>query len=177
MKASLLIVAAAVLAGCSGPYDDLGQAFVAKTEPKGTSTDVRRLVLVSTRHRGALSYDRTMAVSLTADTVEIRPKFPFSLIEKGLDLPASQVSGCAMTCFGVQDQHVDLLFEEHGADISFDVPSQFIDWCWRNNLPMFSGDSKRGWLYSGRPLPTKTGYVQVAKESYEKQAYRACLGY
>jgi hypothetical protein len=177
MKTLLLLVIAIALSGCSGPYDDLGQSFSVQTSPKGTNVEVRRLVLGSTRHRGAFSYDRVMAVSLTADAVEIRPKFPFSLIEKSIDLPASQVSGCAMTCFGVQDKHVDLLVESHGADISFDVPSKFIDWCWQNNLPMFSGANKRDWLYSGKSLPTKVGYVQVPKEEYESQAHQACLGY
>jgi hypothetical protein len=177
MKPSLLPLLAVVLTGCSGPYDDLGQNFAVHTEPKGANTEVRRVVLVSTRHHGAFSYDRVMAVSITSNTVEIRPRFPFSLFQKGIDLPASQVSGCAMTCFGVQDKHVDLLFESHGADISFDAPSKFIDWCWRNNLPMFSGANKRDWLYSGKSLPTKAGYVQVSRENYENQAQQACLGY
>lgn len=177
MKFALLAPLTIVLTACSGPYDDLGQSFVVQSKPKGSNTDVRRLVLVSTKHRGAFRYDQVMAVSLTSDTVEIRPKFPLSLLEKSVDLPASRVSGCAMTCFGVQDKHVDLLFADHGADISFDAPSKFIDWCWQNGLPMFSGANKRDWLYSGKALPTKAGYVRVPKDEYENQAHQACLGY
>lgn len=82
-----------------------------------------------------------------------------------------------MTCFGVRDQNVDLLFEKHGADIQFDDANEFINWCWRNDIPMTSGASKRDWLYSGKALPSREAFVRVSKEEYEKQAHRACLGY
>jgi hypothetical protein len=165
------------LTACNGPYEDLSKDFEAHGNARGSEVKVRNIVLVSTKHRGAFSYRGGMSVSLTEDVVEVRPDFPLSLFVESLDLPSSRVSGCAMTCFGVRDQNVDLLFENHGADIQFDAAEEFIDWCWRNDVPMTSGANKRDWLYSGKALPSREVYVRVSKEDYEKQAHRACLGY
>lgn len=166
-----------VLTACYGPYEDLSQDFEAHGKAKGSEVKVRNIVLDSTKHRGAFSYRGSMSVSLTEDVVEVRPDFPLSLFVKNLDLPSSRVSGCAMTCFGLSDQNVDLLFENHGVDIQFDAAKEFIDWCWRNHVPMISGANKRAWLYSGKTLHSRESYVRVTKEDYEKQAQRACLGY
>lgn len=165
------------LAACSGPYEDLSQEFEAHGKAKGSELEMRNIVLVSTKHRGAFSFHGGMSVSLTENMVEVRPDFPLSLFVKSLDLPSSRVSGCAMTCFGTRDQNVDLLFEKHGADIQFDAAKELIDWCWRNDVPMTSGTNKRDWLYSGKALPPRETYSRVSKEEYEKQAYQACLGY
>ena len=121
MKIVGVLVSCLALTACDGPYEDLSKDFEASGKTIGSEVSVRNIVLVSTKHRGAFSYHGGMSVSLTGDTVEVRPDFPFSLFVKSLDLPASKVSACAMTCFGVRDQNVDLLFENHGADIQFDA--------------------------------------------------------
>jgi hypothetical protein len=82
-----------------------------------------------------------------------------------------------MTCFGGGDRRADLVFEQQGAEVSFDAAPEILEWCWQNGLPMLSGAEERGWLYEGRPLPAKAGYVQVAREEYDRRAHRTCMGY
>lgn len=177
MRILIVLVALNALLACAGPYDDLAKDFEAAGQAKGANVGVNNVVLVSTKHRGAFSYRGGMTVSLTENVVEVRTDFPLNLFEKSIDLPAAQVSACAMTCFGVKDRNVDLLFVAHGADIQFDAAAEFIDWCWRNGIPMASGAQKRDWLYSGKALPSRETYTRVSREEYEKQAHRACLGY
>ena len=177
MRTLCVIGVLVALGACKGPYEDLSKDFEARSGATGSEVAVRNIVLVSTKHQGAFSYHGGMSVSLTENAVEVRPDFPLSLFVKSLDLPSSRVSGCAMTCFGVGDQNVDLLFEQHGADVQFDAATEFMDWCWRNEIPMISGANKRDWLYSGKTLPARETYARVSKEEYEKQAHRACLGY
>jgi hypothetical protein len=177
MKSAASLLLAVGLAGCSGPYDDLAKDFAAKGEPQGQRTSVSAMTLVSNRHEGAFNYNGVITVSLAANTVEIRPISPASFFLGGLDLPAERISGCSMTCFGVDDQHADLLFESHGAEISFDGAAEFIDWCWRNDLPLISGANRRDWLYAGGSLSGKAAYLPVPRDEYERQALQACRGF
>jgi hypothetical protein len=67
--------------------------------------------------------------------------------------------------------------ERQGAEISSDVASKIVDWCWQNTLPMLTGAEERAWLYERRPLPSKGRYVPVPRDEYERQANRTCMGY
>ena len=175
LRSVLLILIAAGLVGCSGSYEDLEGAFGVEDGVTGDGVGMVEIVLVSTTHRGA--YTLHPDVILTDSTVEIRPRFPLSLFHRDLSLPASAISGCSMTCFGMDDKNADLLFEDQGVKVSFGAAPEMVDWCWQEGLPMLSGESVRGWQYSGRALPAKAEYSQVDKEEYEQQANSACTGY
>jgi hypothetical protein len=173
----VLSLCTAGLAACGGgPYADLAKDFSGEAEDAGTRLDVKRVVMVSIRHRGAYNFGG-LHVSLTRDAVHIRPRFPLSLSLEPLILPAASVAGCTMTCFGIDDQHADLVFEKQGVEVSFDTAPELVDWCWRNGLRMLTGKEERGWLHSGQRLPDKASYVRVEISEYEEQAQSACMGY
>jgi hypothetical protein len=165
-----------VLTGCSGPYADLAKDFAADGEPAGLLVKGSQVVMASTRHRGAYTFGgRQVFVSDTA--VDIRAESSTFGLLPNLRLPATGVSGCSMTCFGSRDRRANLVLAQQGAEVSFEAASEIVEWCWQNGLPMFSGADKRGWLYEGRPLPSKAAYVRAARDVYEQQADRACMGY
>ena len=170
-------LALCLLAGCGGPYVDLAKDFTAQGEPTGGRINVKRVVIVSQRHRGAYNYRGVLEVSLTANAVEIRPTFPQSVALDRLTLPAERVTGCSMTCFGSEDRRADLVFEQQGAEVTFDAAADIVDWCWRNGLPMLTGAQERAWLYESRPLPSKAAYLRVTRDEYERQAHNTCMGY
>jgi hypothetical protein len=118
-----------------------------------------------------------LRVYLSDGAVELRPRSTSVGLLDDLRLPATSVSGCSMTCFGGNDRHADLLLGQQEAEVSFDAAAEIVDWCWRNNLPMLSGAQERGWLYEGRALPSKADYEPVARDEYERQANRTCMGY
>jgi len=173
----VVCVAAAGLMACGGPYVDLAAAFPGKGPPGGTELKVRRVVLISTRHRGAYNYTGVLKVTVADRAIEIRPRAPQSLFLADLTLPASGVSGCSMTCFGTDDQRADLVFADQGAEVSFDAAAEVVEWCWRNGLPMLSGKQEREWLYEGHALPSKRASVRVARDEYARQARSTCMGY
>jgi len=172
-----IALALLVLTGCSrGAYRDLEAGFAAEGGPSGIRTPANRLFMVSTRHRGAFQVGGVQ-VFLSADAVEIRPRFPASAYLRNLRLPAASISACSMTCFGPEDRYADLLLEPQGAQVSVDAASELVEWCWQNDLPMASAAETRGWLYRGHSLPSRTAYARVSREDYEEQARRACLGH
>jgi hypothetical protein len=172
-SAGLLLL---ILAGCTGPYDDLATDFTAVGDPTGVQIKGDRVVMSSRKHRGAYTFG-SVRVFLTDAAVEIGPTTVARPLLANLRLPAASVSGCSMTCFGGHDRRASLVFEQKGAAVSFDAASEIVEWCWQNGVPMLSGAAKRGWLYQGLPLPSRAGYVRPSREDYARQAERACMGY
>lgn len=82
-----------------------------------------------------------------------------------------------MTCFGMNDRHVDLILGAEGTEITVDAPNDMLDWCWHSNRPMITGQEQSDWLYSGKQLPDFKDYAQISREEYEKRACQACAGY
>ncbi len=178
MKMVLLLALTALLLGCKGPYKDLEGDFAASdAKGGGTQVSTNYITLVSQNQTGAFNYKGVLEVTVSDDAVTFAPRTPYSIFQKAIRIPSTAITGCSMTCFGMDDRHVDLLLGKQGTDISLDAPKAMLDWCWRTNRPMITGKQKRDWLYAGKELPDIKDHLQVARDEYERQACRACAGY
>ena len=98
---------------------------------------------------------------------------------KPLFLPIDAIAGCSMTCFGTEDQHVDLIVPSTGSEISIPAVRLLRDWCWNSRKPMISGALLSEWKYSGAtlPPPAELGQFPDSRDACDKRAYQTCLGY
>jgi hypothetical protein len=98
---------------------------------------------------------------------------------KRLSIPVSEIAACAMTCYGLADQHVDLLIPKTGSDLEIPSSKAILDWCWTNRKPMISGADKRAWHYSGAALPPTSRYQEqfASRPAFDEQAKLSCQGY
>ena len=163
-------------AGCSKSYADLETAFAVEQIKDAPALPTHTLAVSSRRHRGIELYSDTVTIHLSPDAIEIENSAPF---RKSIRIPASEIAGCGMTCFGTQDQHVDLLIPKTESDIHIARTDSLMDWCWNSRKPMFSGVAKRMWKYAGFALPPPEAAREALKSrhNYNEQAMQSCLGY
>ena len=164
------------VSGCSASYSDLESAFGVKKLPESASLEAHTIVITSQRHRGAESYNDIAIIYASGNSIGIEVSVPFL---KPVSIPANDIAGCSMTCFGTDDQHVDLLIPKTGSDIMIPSSKELLDWCWNNKKPMFPSGAQRDWQYKGLPLPPSSDFREQLKsrELFDEQTRQSCLGY
>lgn len=179
MHRLILLAATAGLVGCDGPYGDLEKSFRSPQAASAPSLPLGRVVLTSTKHVGASSFDEVLLVKLLPVAIELEPRGPFSIGMSTVQISAETVAGCSQTCFGDGNWDADLLIASTGTEISFRNTKPIVEWCWSNRIPMISGKDKRAWLYAGGELPDRSKFAEQlsSRELYDKQARQSCLGY
>ena len=176
MKAFIALLASLALSGCGKSYPDLESAFGVETIPDGTKLSAKTIVLTSQNHPGAERYGELATIQLSRDSIGIELSLPFT---KPISIPTDQVAGCSMTCFGTNDQHVDLLIPKTGIDIMIASSTQLLDWCWSAKRPMIPASITRAWQYHGTPLPPTSNFKEqfLSRDLFDEQKRQSCLGY
>jgi hypothetical protein len=176
MRIASAILCAVLLVGCSPSYSDLEEAFPAKDLKDTPALEEHSMVITSQKHRAAESYHDLITIRVSAESVEIENTAP---LRKAIRVPTVEIAGCSMTCFGVDDQHVNLLVPKTGSDLMIPRSEALLDWCWSTRRPMISSDARRKWQYRGVALPQSDTYAEQLKsrDLYNAQAKQSCLGY
>ena len=176
MRIAFVFVCGFALLGCAPSYSDLEDTFPAKNKMATPALDQRSMVVTSQRHDGAESYRDLVTIRLSVESIEIENAAPF---RKPIQVPTEEIAGCSMTCFGVQDQHVNLLVPRTGSDLMIPRSEALLEWCWTTRRPMISGDARRKWQYSGVALPKAETYSQQLESRmlYDAQTKQSCLGF
>ena len=160
--------------GCSKALNDLEAAFATEKPPIGNEAAVRSISITGLKKGDFTVFRDGSDVRLTPNAIRIDlpGKAPISI-------PASEVRGCTMVCFGGEKWNVDLLIPKAGARVSFEHSKEVYEWCWDNKLPIISGEATRNWLYLGKPLPTREALSDTvaSRVAYDTQAKSACNGY
>ena len=167
----------ALLSGCSEIYGDLESAYGDISAPKNLEKLETQTFSVSSRNRkGIETYRGIASVSISSEGIALDPGAPFT---KRVFIPAKEIAGCAMTCFGTDDQRIDFLVPNTGTDLMIKSSETLLSWCWKNKKPMYSGKTKRGWLYNSEPLPPDSEFQMQfdSREAFDKQKVQSCLGY
>lgn len=177
MKIFLLLLCIPLLTGCFKAYGDLESKYSGNKVPNGTQTIKSKTFSVSSvNRRGIESFHDIASIRISDEGVALDPGVPFT---SSVFIPSKDIAGCAMTCFGTDDQHIDILVPATGSDVMIKSSERLLDWCWSNRKPMYSGKEKRDWLYNDKPLPpNRNFYAQFgSREIFNKQQVRSCLGY
>ena len=167
----------ALISGCSEAYKDIETEFGNTEFPNNSVTLATKTFSVSSKHhRGVETFRDIASVSISSKGVSLDAGTPFS---KRVLIPTSEIAGCAMTCFGTNDQRVNLLVPKTGTNVMVASSDELLNWCWANKKPMFSGKAKRDWLYSDAPLPPPGQFEEQFKsrQKFDKQKEQSCLGY
>ncbi len=158
----------------SAPYAELskfyGQVQISDSKPIPVKT-------ISLSHRKSVSsvYHHP-EIRVLPHHVELTLGGPFM---RSLVIPASEIAYCGMTCFGTDDQNVDLIIPRTESIIMIENKTEMLNWCWDNQKPIITGKDKRNWEYSGHPLPPISSYSAQLKSRtlFDKQVCQSCLGY
>lgn len=176
LKRIAAVLTALALTGCTESYSDLESAFGVEKLQEAPRLNARTIVLTSQRHGGAESYRNIATIYVSDHSIGIEVAVPFT---KSISIPVEEVAGCGMTCFGTDDQHVDLLIPKAGVDLMIARSEELLDWCWKNKRPMFPSSVRREWQYKLVTLPPASKYSEqlASRDLFDKQTKQSCLGY
>ncbi len=177
MKLIIVLLVITSLSGCSDIYTDIEMVFEVKDLPSESKQLEIKTFSVSSRNRkGITTYRDIATIHISSKGIYLDSGTPFS---KKVFIPTNEVAGCAMTCFGTDDQHVDFLIPKTGSDLMVQSSKALLNWCWENKKPMFSGKSKREWLYNKASLPPASEFVEQLsdRKMFDEQRKQSCLGY
>ena len=171
-----LLLSAALLIGCSEAYSNLESAFAVEAISGRPSISSTSVTITGPSNRGATSYRKIVEVYIKRDAIGVSVAAPF---HKPVLVPAEKVSACAMTCFGMNDRHVDLLIASTGTVLSFPNNRLLTDWCWESKKQVFPGDVERAWEYSGGTLPPHNPEAPqfASREAYDNALLQSCRGF
>ena len=173
-KKILIIILAFTLVACNEPYSELEKKYPANDKSESKAIESKTIVLTSQNYRPAYNYNGIANVKLDDGFIEI--EVSIFLLEP-VHIPKQAITGCKKTCFGKSKWNADILLGDDGIEVSFDLSSEVIDWCYDNDLPVITGKQKRDWMYNKKPLPSFNSYVQVDREEYDQQIHSSCMGY
>ncbi|SDD99157.1 hypothetical protein [Aquimonas voraii] len=167
---------AVLLAGCSQAYSTLERDFAVdalEAEPSVRSTS---MTIGGPSHVGATNYGGVVDLYVSGEGIGVSVSLPF---HQPIHMPTERVSGCAMTCFGTNDRHVELLIESTGSVVSFPEVPQLLDWCWEARKPVFPGEAERVWKYNGGRLPSMDHADPqfASREAYGSALMNNCRGF
>jgi len=176
MKIIVVLVTAFTLSGCSESYKDLEAAYGTEKASSGNLLPAKEITITSQKHRGATTYQGTVAIRASKGSIDIDFGAPFT---KPISVPSSDIEGCSMTCFGMSDQRVDLLIPRTGTDLMVPNAELLREWCWSNGKPMISSEARRAWQYSGTALPPPESYRDqlASRDLFNRQTKLSCMGY
>ena len=134
------------------------------------------LTITGPAHEGLEKYWEGVSLKVSTHGITIWVE---SAELKAVAIPTKDIDGCAMTCFGTKDRHLDLLLSEDGAVLSFPTNAKLEEWCWSAKKQIYPGAVQRAWEYSGARLPPYNASDPQfqSKSSYDAQLYQSCLGY
>lgn len=177
MKSIILIFLLLLISACTDIYSDLETAYDQNEIPENLVKLENKTFSVSSKNRkGIETYRNIASISISSKGIALNPGVMFI---NSVFIPIEDIAGCAMTCFGTDDQRVDFLIQKTGTDLMVKSSEELLSWCWKNKKPMFSGKSKRAWLYKNEPLPPSSDFEEQfrSREIFDKQKERSCLGY
>ena len=177
MKIIALLLILALVSGCTDIYGDLEKAFEAEELPVlEANVELKTFSVSSQKRKGIENFRDIATVLISTKGIVLDAGAPFT---KRVFIPTNEVIGCTMTCFGTDDQHVNLLIPKTGTSLMVQSSEALLNWCWENKKPMFSSKSKRGWLYKGVPLPPVTEFEEQFNDRkvFDEQKKQSCLGY
>ena len=177
MKAALAaVIALLVLVACKGAYSNLETPFSVDSLSGKPSISDTSITITGPSNKGATSYRDLVNVHVSSEAIGIDVQMPN---HQALRIPTEKVSGCAMTCFGMEDKHIDLLVASTGSVLSFPNNAVLTQWCWEQRKQVFPGDIERAWEYSGGTLPETdpTNPQFKSREAYNHALLQSCRGF
>jgi len=171
-----LLLSTTLLLGCSESYSNLEASFAVETIPGEPSISGTSMTITGPSSRGATSYHDIVDAYIEHHAIGISVSAPF---HKSILIPAESVSACAMTCFGMNDRHVNLLIASTGTALSFPNNHLLTNWCWESKKQVFPGDVERAWKYSGGTLPPPNPEDSQfsSREAYDNALLQSCRGF
>lgn len=165
-----------LLAGCSEAYSRLEASFAVQSLSDAATISGTSMTITGPSNRGATNYQKLVDVHVSSNAVGISVKAPF---HKALLIPGDNISACAMTCFGMNDRHLDLLIASTGSVLSFPSDKRLLDWCWESKKQVYPGDVERSWEYSGGKLPPRNMEDPQfsSREAYDNAMLQSCRGF
>ena len=143
--AALNICMIALLAGCSGPWDDLAARYKdangAAPAHKG-----RTIVLAGTNHPGAFSMHGLALYELDKSGVRMAVTSPLSFLYPPVHIPTKAVTACSRiswspgfdTPLWIADAKVEVVLRGHERET--------LEWCKSMSIPVVSRDLEWKWL-------------------------------
>ena len=171
-----LLLSAVSLIGCNQAYSNLEAPFAVEDLPGDPSISGTSITITGPSTRGATEYRDLVDVHIKRDAIAVSVAIPF---HQPISVPVEMVSACAMTCFGMDDRHVDLLIASTGTVVSFPNNQLLTDWCWDAKKQVFPGDVERAWEYSGGILPPSNPEDPqfASREAYDNALLQSCRGF
>lgn len=158
-----------------GFYSDLQSAFGTNSPPEGSELGVHSMVIASRNREGVDVFFDGVDVTLSGDAVQL--SFDLRGLQS-LSIPKSHVAACGMTCFGMEDQRVDLFLVTVNAVVTIPRTDRLLNWCWANAKPMLPGQTERQWLNGDGGLPSIDDFEDQlsSRSTYDDQVEKSCLG-
>ncbi len=134
-----------LVAGCSGPWDDLAARYPAKSADL-LSNRGQTVVLVGTNHRGAYSYQGLASFQLDQSGVRMALAQPISILNPPLHIPVASVSACSRiswipefdTPIWVDDAKVEIVLKGY--------EKETLEWCKTMSIPIVRRETESKWL-------------------------------
>ena len=145
MRRALFCSIAVLLAGCSGPWDDLAARYKDKDAPSLGDTD-RTIVLAGTNHQGAFSMRGLASYQLDKSGVRLAVSSPLSFLYPPVHIPTKAVTACSRiswsatfdTPLWLSDAKVEVVLRGH--------EKETLEWCKAMSIPVVSRDLEWKWL-------------------------------
>ena len=115
MKLILLSLILVLISGCSNIYSDIEVEFGSKEKPaESNRLDTKTFSVSSQKRKGIETYRNIATILISEKGIFLDAGAPFT---ESVFIPTLEIAGCAMTCFGTEDQHVDFLILKTGTDL------------------------------------------------------------
>ncbi len=124
-------------------------------------------------------YVTGVQISLSGEGLHIIPKDAIQAKDKSIKIDKKFIHSCSARCFG-KNIPWDAIFVISDPAYTIEVKDgiEFIEWCWKNRIPVLSRKHRSAWRYEGTPLPALDDDSQfISLEEYKKRINRVCAGY
>lgn len=118
-------------------------------------------------------------ISLSDDALHIIPKNADQAKDQSITIDKTFIHSCSARCFG-NNMPWDAIFilPEPAYTIEINDGLEFIEWCWKNRIPVLFRKDRDDWYYNANPLPVLDDESQFASlEEYKKRINKVCAGY
>ena len=118
-------------------------------------------------------------ISLSDEGLHIIPKDPVQAKDQSIKIDNKFIHSCSARCFG-KNIPWDAIFVISEPAYTLEVKDgvEFIEWCWKNRIPVLSRKHRSAWYYESTPLPVLDDESQFTSlEEYKKRINKVCAGY
>lgn len=163
----------ALLAGCSGPWDDLATRYTDKSSSPLARKD-RTIVLAGTNHQGAFSMRGLASYELDKSGVRMAVTSPLSVLYPPVHIPTKAVTACSRiswstsfdTPLWIADAKVEIVLRGYERET--------LEWCKSMAIPLISRDEQWKLLRgSAESMPSNTALVNDAYASALRTSFSA----